>query len=62
MKVASFVKAAAFLSAAALVASVGVAQAQVGVDKDNGKCRGQAGKNTGKLTATAGKSILENKN
>jgi hypothetical protein len=56
MKVASFVKATALLSAAAFVVSVGVADAQV--TKDDAKCRATVQKNTGKLNATASKAIV----
>ncbi len=56
MKVASFVKATALLSAAAIAATVGIADAQV--TKDDAKCRATAQKNTGKLTATASKAIV----
>ena len=47
----SSLKATAFFAAAALVASVGTADAQL-VDKDNAKCRGTVSKSTTKLNGT----------
>jgi hypothetical protein len=52
----SSLKATAFFAAAALVASVGTADAQV-VDKDNGKCRGTVSKSSTKLNGTTFKAF-----
>lgn len=51
----SSLKATAFFAAAALVASVGTADAQV--DKDNGKCRGTVSKSATKLNGTSFKAF-----
>jgi hypothetical protein len=57
MKVASFVKATVFVCAAALVASAGVANAQLS-SKEDIKCRGTLQKTTGKAMATASKAVV----
>lgn len=56
MKVTSFAKVTAFLSAAALVASAGLAQAQT-VTKDDAKCRSAIMKVATKYVATLSKTI-----